>query len=685
MTERSANVRVNVSGNAGAELAKIDNAVKRVGADSAQTATKVTQAGKSLDLAGKSAAGAATKVTQLTGSNARARTSLASVAKAADTAATGLKKAGNDAFGAAVKMRASANAIDQASRAVEGANRRSTNTAQYQRVLSVWERIAGAIRSAATSAGQFARTQGGRDIGGFLSRAGRFAGAVGSLAGTALDTARGAGGALGIASRDQLASQFVDNDIRIARLSAQAHWTDAQTAQNRSAMNEAARASRMDPAEIMSIVETGQNRFSDASGFLAAAPAIARFSQATGTNTADVTGLVGESFRQMGVRPDQISALLGTLQATSEAGSVEASDIAGSMSPSIGAFHALTGQGGIEGMQQFLGLAQVMGSSGGDAATLTQNLLAKLSSGDVQQRLRRGGINATDSSGRFDIQSMIQQIVSSDRFRNADGTLNQRAMQGVLGADMQANQAMLALFNAERGGTGIQSIAGASATAGNATIDTAMRRIEQSAGGGVLKARADAAVNFSENGDALVRQMTSMATAASRLDTRFPRLSADIDLARGAFSALTGTIGAMNLAAGANVAGSVAGGAGALGAAGGASGVGASVAAGTAAFAGTVALQDAIVGNRNGAGTASENVAQFFRNFGSWGATDDRATNRSGVAERVAAERQRVAAQAAAPATDDRALQAQQETNRHLRSIAGNTAGRGGEASAAPP
>lgn len=707
MTDRSANVRVNVTGNAGAELAKIDNAVKRVGAGAAQTAPKVALASKALDSAGKSASSAASKVTQLSGANARTTTSLSKVTKAADTAATGWKKAGDGAFGAAVKMRASANAIDQATRAIEGANRRSTNTAQYQRVLSVWQRIATAIRSAATSAGQFARTQGGRDIGGFLSRAGRFAGAVGSVAGLGLDTARSAGGTLGIASRDQLASQFVEMQLGRIRLANQAHLDEAGRRTLDEQISGAARGSLQSPEAIQSGLETAQNRFSNLDFFARNAEVLGRASTALGASFDDIVGAAGEFNRSMGVRADEVNELIGVMEQQAEKGSIEARDIATSFAGSIGMYQRVTGDTGMRGMRSFGAVAQTLGTgtaSPAEAATLMENLLGKLANPDVMRGLQRAGIQTqeqsrdaagnlrTDARGRPVMEMRDLGAIFGDMAAHQTLGTSEGARRRIFGNDLQANQAVgiilsrLQEASARGEANPLTALAGVDAGAGNATITRTMDQIGGSAAGGVLKARVNAEANFTENGEALVRQMTSMATAASELDTRFPRLSADIDIARGAFSTLTGTIGAMNLAAGANVAGSVAGGTGALGAAGGAGGVGAAVAAGMAAFAGTVALQDAVIGNRNGGGTASENVAQFFRNFGNWGATDDRATNRSGAAERVMAERQReAAARAAAPATDDRALAAQQETNRHLRAIAGNTAGRGGEPSTVPP
>lgn len=681
MTEREANIRVNVRGNAAPELAKIDQATRKAGGAARDANGRFLRAGAALDAAGKGAASAAPKVDRLAGANNRLAGSFRKTNAASIAAQTKFKGAANAAgqFADANKRteaatKAASRSIDQLARSTDravGAVRQfsaNSRIAPPTPVLSTWQRIAAQVRLAATSARQFAGSVANASVGrGMDGR--RLAGGAAALGGFALDTARQAGSTLGIPGRDQLAAQYVDTDVRIARLSAQAHMNDAQTASLRTQVTAAARGGLVSPAEVLSIVETGQNRFSNAQGFATAAPDIARFATATGANSADVTGLVGEAFRQMNVSPDQIGQLLGTLQVTSEKGSIEASDIAGSMSPSIGAFASLTGQTGLGGMQNFLALAQTMGASGGDASVLTQNLLAKLSSGDVQRNLSRRGVEFRGENGQLDMQAMVTSMVGNRRFVSESGQINQTALQGVLGADMQANTAMRTLLQEEIAGRGLNTIASASSAEGSATIDLAMKRIKESAGGGARKAGVNAEANFLENGDALVRNMTTMAASVSNVETRFPRLSMAMDTTRGALGHLTTTLGAMNLA---GVTG--AGGAGAAGAAGGLRG--AAVGLGTAAASIVVAtaaweistrttlgLLDSagahgLLGERvqREGGSASQDFADFFA--GNWnlkgtgipswlGGSEDAAHNMT-PQERAAAQ-VRTASRAPAP------------------------------------
>lgn len=559
MTDRQANVRVNVSGNAASELGKVQKSVGGLSERARDARGRLLPMGQALN----SVADAAKKVTpeanKLVGANQRVS---AAALKSADSTnklaaavnrSSAVWKGNTNALKDAVAsnqrvkaaMEAGSSSLDRFTRATDRANSATRSLSRNTRTIDISK-----LDRAAAAMGRIGNFNVG--TGGNL---GRVMGGVGALAGSALDASRGAASTLGIASRDQLASNYVDTEVRLARLSAQAHWSDAETERYRAQINDAARAGMMTPADIASIVETGQNRFSNAAGFLQASPDIARFAQATGTDTADISGLVGEAFRQMHVNPNEIGTLLGSLQATAEMGSVEAKDIAGSMAPSIGAYRALTGENGMQGMQNLFGLAQTLGASGGDAGVLMQNLIAKLSSGDVQRNLERGGIRVHDAqTGQFvGFQNLAEQISSSSHFMKADGTLNQAAMQRVLGADMQANSAMLTLVNETIAGRtdsghGVANIAAASSEAGTNTIDTAMRRIQSGAAGTVVKARSDAAVNFAENGEGLVQTMADAARTVSEFDTRLPLASAAADQFRGALSSVTGTLGAMNLA-----------------------------------------------------------------------------------------------------------------------------------------
>lgn len=609
MTERSATVRVNVTGNASAELGKLARAETAVTAGARAADAAIRKESTAADAVGAKSREAAAKVDAL--------------GKATSAAATAAKDAQGKLNAVAQAATAAGNAAKAATTAMGAVGRAPGATS----ALSVWQRLATAVRGAAASAREFARAAPRANLTAGMN-GGRFAAGLGALGGFALDQSRQMAGTLGIAGRDQLAAQYVDTDVRIARLSAQAHMNDAQTASLRTQVTAAARGGLVSPAEVLSIVETGQNRFSNAQGFATAAPDIARFATATGANSADVTGLVGEAFRQMNVSPDQIGQLLGTLQVTSEKGSVEASDIAGSMSPSIGAFASLTGQTGLGGMQNFLALAQTMGASGGDASVLTQNLLAKLSSGDVQRNLSRRGVEFRGENGQLDMQAMVTSMVGNRRFVSESGQINQTALQGVLGADMQANTAMRTLLQEEIAGRGLNTIASASSAEGSATIDLTMKRIEESAGGGARKAGVNAEANFMENGDQLVRSMTAIAAASSNVETRFPMLSQATDTLRGGFGHLTGTLGALNLA-GMGTAAQTAGGAAAslgtrLGAAGAAAGVFAATVQGTLSIL-DVAMRNGVLGDRlqHEGGSASQDFADFFA--GNWSLGGDAA------------------------------------------------------------
>lgn len=611
MTEREANVRVNVTGNAAQKLGEVAKATETAGNKANAANSRFQRSGQTIDAAANAAKRGASAAGQLAAANARADV-------AAKLASGSFQKLGGATVAASAKFKALANdaartvganqraasaaaahsaQLEKLTRSVAGANAALRQTPASSRIASqvpIWQRIATATREAARNAAAYASSLPGRSAG-FGGQGGRVLAGAAALGGAAVDAARGAGATLGVSSRDQLAGEYATNDVRLARLSTQANMSDAEADSLRAQITSAARGGLMNPADIISIIETGQERFSDAAGFARAAPEIARFSTATGSDAQDVAGLIGEAQRQMGVNisdPNTLRALLGSVQVTGDKGSVGVGDIAGSMSPSIGAYASLTGESGLEGMSNFLALAQTMGASGGDAAMLTQNLLSKLSSADVQRNLERGGVNVRNEDGSFvGMQELVAQMAANPRFVGANGQINAGALQGVLGGDMQVNTAMRTLLQEQLAGRGLDTIANSSSAEGMDKVNTAMRRIEESAGGEAMKARSDAAANFMENGDAYVRSLAAAASAASQIDTTFPRASAAADLLRGSFETLTGTLGALNLAGVVGVGGAgvaAAGGAGSVAAAGGtglaAAGGAASLATGGAGF-----------------------------------------------------------------------------------------------------
>lgn len=323
MTDRTANVRVNVTGNAASELQKVANAEKALG----------TQA-----------RGAQTHLRPLSAA-------VNDIARSSAIASTGLRKAATDAAQAARTMATLEGAAARAARSTSG-------LAAAFRSLRAGEisQAAAEMRSMATHSATVARNVANMRVSLGSGGAGGIAAGLGSLGMSALNTARGFGGTVGIPGRDQLIAGRNDVDVRLARLTAQAGMSDVQAAQLRADMNRSASESHMAPAEILSLYETGQNRFSDLLAFRQNATSMARAARGTGANANDIGAGLGEFQRGMGVRPDQIPELLGAMVAGSARGSVEASDIAGEFSGSIGLYQRVTGESGISGARNMLAL-----------------------------------------------------------------------------------------------------------------------------------------------------------------------------------------------------------------------------------------------------------------------------------------------------------------------------------------
>lgn len=704
-TERQANVRVNVTGNAAQKLGEVAKATETAGNKANAANSRFQRSGQAIDAAANAAKKGATAAGQLAGATGRADV-------AAKLASGSFQKLGVASISASVKLKAVANdatktvganqrataavaahttQLEKFTRAANAANAASRGSAPNTRIaaqVSIWQRLEAAARGAAREAAAYARSLPGRTAG-FGGRGGRLATGVAAIGGAAVDAARGAGATLGVSSRDQLAGQFVDFDVAFARLSNQAGLDDAGKARLRQQVLGAARANMQDPSEVLAAMNEAQNRFSQLDFFADNANRFAAAATALGTPMGDIVGAVGEFQRQLGVTAEQVPELIGMMTDASARGSVEFSDISAEFATTIGTFGRVTGARGVEGARQFIGVAQVLGAGGAGgagSATLAQNLLSKFSSGEVLRNFARAGVNTgLDRSGRGEfvgIENIVEQLRSNRRFVGEDGQVNASALQGILGADMQANQALGILLSEAGKGNTIGSIATSSAEAGNATIDRTLADIRSSAGGQALAARSNAAANFMENGDAYVRALASAAAAASSIDTTFPRASAAADLLRSSFDTLTGTLATLNMAGLAGAGGAAASAAGGVGAAG--LGV-AAAGAGTTAAVGIAGLMGGFVGGqaaldaglratgRQGLDEDERGLAgigTLIQQLTTW---DDTATNGSSddVRRRVMENAQRrTEGGAAASSADPANTQATAENTRAVRELA---------------
>ncbi len=370
---------------------------------------------------------------------------------------------------------------------------------------------------------------------------------------TGVNEVRGFGSTLGVRSREEMVQRSMAFERGLIRLSGQAGLSPQQQAATRGRIMDISGRTQVDPMDMLETATMAQNRFSDFSFFEQNAERFAQASNALDVPMQDIAGAVGEFRRQMGVTSAEIPELIGAMTAAAQAGSIEFSDVSAEFASAIGTYSRVTGQTGMQGAREFLAGAEVLGAggqTGSQSAVLMQNLLAKLANADVQREMRQRGITTTRNGQFVGLNDLVQQLSTN---RRTDTTTE---LQGVLGRDMQANQAMGILISEQRkaaaeGRTSpLLEIAGSSATQGNAVIDRTQAALLNSTSGRARQIGVNAEIEFMSNGDALIQSMTNMAGPLSQLENRFPRVAQGLETFQGALTNLLGVFAGLRLAGG---------------------------------------------------------------------------------------------------------------------------------------
>ena len=378
-----------------------------------------------------------------------------------------------------------------------------------------------------------------------------------TVAATGINEVRGFGSTLGVRSREEMVQRAIEFDQRVGRLGVQTRMTADQRNAMRDNILRASGTTQVDPQDLLQAAELAHGRFSNVGLVTQNIQRIAEASNALGAAPADITAAVGDFQRQMGVRDEQISELIGTMATSANEGSIEFGDLSSEFAPLIGDFQRATGRTGMQGANEFLALAQQLGTGGrGGAGTavLMQNLLAKLNSADVQRELHRVGINTRENGQFIGMDRLIAEISGNSRLnRNGDLATN---LQGVFGRDMQANQALGILVSqfrqAQSAGRGnpLTEMANVGSTNGNAMIAEIQGALLNSTSGRARQVGVNAEIEFMRNGDALIQTMTNMAGPLSELENRFPRVAQGLESFQGAMTNLLAVMAGLRLAGG---------------------------------------------------------------------------------------------------------------------------------------
>jgi hypothetical protein len=454
----------------------------------------------------------------------------------------------------------------------------------------------------------------------------RFLGAAtaGVLAGgvVAAGTARSIAGVQDVSERVRRANTFQESLI----------ITGTQAGVSRDKRNEiqsrvltAAEQSGIDPLELAGALESAQKQFNGFEKFAGIIDELALTAKSSGSNVQELTSALGfiAQANNLTSAEDMVEAL-NLIVAAAAKGSVEVDNFARDFAASAGIFATNTGQTGIAGVRQFLGVSQGVATGGfgsAESATRVERFAADLQDKNVAAglaKLDRGkGVKLRGADGTIDIGSVLDQLAASKDFRKAS------VRQGIF-KEVRALQAVEALM-AARGrvqagdnpnAVDFQTIAAVDAKAGSDLTKATFRELEES-GALALQREAIRMQNDTIENLAKYNAQVLLVTKASN----------DLEKALGSLSLWASSIGA----AGAGAAGAAA--LGALGSGGAAAGVGAGAAgAGAAAGgAGILATGAAVIGagaagyfgaKALGADAAGEGIGNFFADLAYGGRND---------------------------------------------------------------
>jgi hypothetical protein len=521
----------------GTESLKVLQGVKRATSDVAKEAQKAAKEQERTAKAAVRATEAAARAQQKA-----ARDTAKAQEKGARDAARAAEKSAKDSERAAQREADRWQQLAQKSRDVRiRAHEAATRAAQREAA----KQVETAKRTAAAEAQ--ARRDGWRKAGGYLT-----AGTAGLIAGatTASSTARGIAGVKDVRERITSANEFRE---RLVRTTGEAGMSTAESDVVQKKVVEASTASGKDIGELMSVLETGQAQFNDLKFYAEHLKEIATISKVAGSDAGDFAKSLGFIRQAFGLTGDQAIEAAYLMKAAAAKGSIEVKNFANDFAPVAGVFAQGTGLTGMEGVRQFLGVAQAGGTlgTGSDVtATMTERFIALLGDTDKMKELKsKAGISVKGKTP----EQIINEMATSKKF-NKPGM-----MQDIFGSDVLGRKMITALVSARRrviegkeGAIDIGSIAGVSAEAGRTSVAAGFKNVEQEGffrmQQAAARAQADTLANLETyNSDILMVAETSM-----RLEEAFGRLSlwADAIAAVGIVGGAVSTVGKLANAGG---------------------------------------------------------------------------------------------------------------------------------------
>jgi hypothetical protein len=492
--------------------------------------------------------------------------------KAAEAAARAQQKAAKETARAQQKAsQEAARAADKAQRDIERAAEKESRRWQELARKSLAERIRAeqaATRAAEQEAAKrasIATQTAAAEVKARRDALRRFGGAVGAVTGGVIagatvagNTGRAISGVKDLRERIASAGEYQE---RMTIVSSQAGLSKDERTGVEAKIREASLATGKDYGELLAVLETGQAEFNNLRGFADNLKEIAVISKASGADTAEFAKAMGTLQQVFGLNADQAREAAYLMKAAADQGSIEVKDFSSSFAPKAGTFASSTQLKGIEGVRQFLGAAQGVGTGkfGPEgSATRMEQAVGALSRTEVLDELKKIKItNVVGAGGRIDVASVIDQLASNKEFMGSAG-VRQKVF-----SDQQARQGIEALLAAraavqrgDKGAVDLRTISGVSAAEGKATVDKTFAELSQSSGFKMQQLAAQAQLNAIDNLDQFSKDALLAADASVKLEQSFGRLAPWVDsiAAAGAGTVAT-TIGGKMLGLGGDAAG----------------------------------------------------------------------------------------------------------------------------------
>lgn len=437
-------------------VGKVEDATRRLAAQQEKQAQKAAAAAQKTAAAERAAA--AQKVAAAQKAAAAQQKALTQQQKAADKTASGVAKAADRAAKAQQK------ASEAAAHAAEKAEKDQERAAD--RLALHWQRIAERSRAvreraevAATNAAAreaakqeqiaqrsaAARDKSRRDslrkAGGVFATVSGFAvaGAV-----SAADRARGIAGVQDLPTRVRTANEMKASLVTTA---ADAGLSREESDALQENVQKSALRSATMPEDIMAGLSIAHDKFNGLREFSAIIDDVSLAAKAADTQMNDMIGMLGSAKTAYGLNAEELRQAMAIALGAASKGAIRPKDFADQSIASQMGIHALnTGQTGLEGFRQFVGLIQTVGAGQfgvGETATRASQAISYLNRGQVADDLEAIGVKVRNDEGKIDIAPVIDQLMSNEKFQTP------RQQQAIF-KDVQAREGIMTLMNQRR-------------------------------------------------------------------------------------------------------------------------------------------------------------------------------------------------------------------------------------------